>query len=129
MSKRFVIDAGPLIALGKISQIGLIEGLCSELVVPSGVAHEVAQGPGHDPARIWLEHDGRERIRELEIADTVLMSWDLGRGETEVLTWARHHVGYEGVIDDLAARRCATALQIPIRGTVGLLDSWYWPTR
>lgn len=37
-----------------------------------------------------------------------------------MLTWAHSHPGSEAVIDDLAARRCAGALSIPIRGTLGL---------
>ena len=47
--------------------------------------------------------------------------WDLGPGETAVLSWARRHAGFEALIDDRAARTCAAALGIPARGTLGVL--------
>jgi predicted nucleic acid-binding protein len=37
-----------------------------------------------------------------------------------VLAWAQVHSGSEAIIDDLAARRCAAAFNIPVRGTLGL---------
>ena len=48
-------------------------------------------------------------------------AWDLGPGETQVLTLARSTRGAVAVIDDLAARRCARTLAIPARGTLGLI--------
>jgi predicted nucleic acid-binding protein len=38
-----------------------------------------------------------------------------------VLAWGYAHRGTEVIIDDLAARRCAAALGIPVRGTLGLV--------
>jgi predicted nucleic acid-binding protein len=46
---------------------------------------------------------------------------DLGRGESAVLAFALAHPGAVPVLDDLAARRCAESLGLPIRGTVGLV--------
>jgi predicted nucleic acid-binding protein len=42
-------------------------------------------------------------------------------GESHVLPWAIRHPGSEVVLDDLAARKCAAALSIPLRGTLGVL--------
>jgi predicted nucleic acid-binding protein len=42
-------------------------------------------------------------------------------GESHVLTWALHHSGFAVLLDDFAARKCATALSIPVRGTLGVL--------
>ena len=44
------------------------------------------------------------------------------RGESTVLAWALAHPGARAIIDDLHGRRCAEALGIPLRGTVGLRD-------
>jgi len=44
----------------------------------------------------------------------------LGPGESSVLAWAHAHSGSEAILDDLAARRCASAFGIPVRGTLGL---------
>ena len=37
------------------------------------------------------------------------------------MSWGYHHPNTEVIIDDLAARRCAEALGIPVRGTLGLV--------
>ena len=46
---------------------------------------------------------------------------DLGAGESAVLAWAHAHPGSLAIVDDLAGRRCAAALRIPVRGTLGLV--------
>lgn len=38
-----------------------------------------------------------------------------------MLAWAHSHPGTEAIVDDLAARRCAASLGIPVRGTLGLV--------
>ncbi|NJL03251.1 MAG: DUF3368 domain-containing protein, partial [Spirulinaceae cyanobacterium SM2_1_0] len=48
-------------------------------------------------------------------------SWDLGLGESQVLSWVISHTGYEAIIDDLAARKAAKILQIPVRGTLAVI--------
>lgn len=45
----------------------------------------------------------------------------MGTGESEVLTWARQHTDFEALLDDRAARNCALAFHIPVRGTLGVL--------
>lgn len=51
------------------------------------------------------------------------MNWDLGAGESAVLTWGYVNPGTEVILDDLAARRCAAPLGIPARGRLGLVLS------
>lgn len=53
--------------------------------------------------------------------DPVIQAWDLGAGETSVLTYARLHPQYPAAIDDAAARRCARSLNIRTLGTGGIL--------
>ena len=38
-----------------------------------------------------------------------------------MLAWGEAHAGTEIIIDDLAARRCAATIGIPVRGTLGLV--------
>lgn len=45
----------------------------------------------------------------------------MGAGESSVPTWAYVHPGTEAIVDDLAERRCAAALGISVRGTLGLV--------
>lgn len=45
----------------------------------------------------------------------------LGLGESAVLALAHTHAGAEVIIDDMAGRLCAASLNIPVRGTLGLV--------
>lgn len=54
MVRRWVFDASPLIALGKIGLLDLPEALGAEWVILEAVAEEVKAGRGTDPAKVWL---------------------------------------------------------------------------
>jgi predicted nucleic acid-binding protein len=45
----------------------------------------------------------------------------LGAGESSVLALANEYPGKETIIDDLAGRKCAASLNIPVRGTLGIV--------
>jgi predicted nucleic acid-binding protein len=45
----------------------------------------------------------------------------LRAGESSVLALANQHHGTEAIIDDLAGRKCAASLNIPVRGTLGIV--------
>jgi predicted nucleic acid-binding protein len=49
-----------------------------------------------------------------------IQSWDLGPGETAVLSWAMARGGL-AIVDDMPARRCAIAHRIHVQGTLGLV--------
>jgi len=50
-----------------------------------------------------------------------ILSWDLGPGETQVISQAILHGADRVVIDDLEARRCAKAMGLAIIGTLGVV--------
>jgi hypothetical protein len=50
-----------------------------------------------------------------------ILGWGLGPGESSVLALAYANRGMEAIIDDLAGRRCASLLGIPVRGTLGIV--------
>ena len=54
MARRWVVNASPLIVLGKLGQLPLLTRLADELVIPADVAREVAAGPDEDPCKAWL---------------------------------------------------------------------------
>lgn len=119
MTERWVINASPLIVLSKINQQTLIWQLADELVVPNAVLTEITTGPADDPARMHLEALQLTVVTvELE---PIVTAWDLGAGESAVLSYATSHPGWKAVIDDGAARRCARALDIPLIGTLGII--------
>lgn len=121
MDRKWVTNSSPLIVLGKVSEITLLNKLSSNLVIPEGVAQELDLGPADDPARTWLHLDGSTFIRRLDKLPPLIMAWDLGKGETEVISWAYLHPDYWAILDDRAARNCALSLGIKVLGTLGVI--------
>jgi predicted nucleic acid-binding protein len=116
-----VFNASPLIFLAGAGLIDLVRLAGEPLSVPRAVVEEIERFGPTDPTVVALQ-----RTRWLNVVDpgatpAILERWDLGRGETSVLSWAYQHSGTTAVLDDLAARRCARALSIPVRGTLGLV--------
>lgn len=116
-----VVNASPLILLANVDRLLFLDMLSVKMVVPAAVAREIRAGPQKDAAQRWLEESGQRRICRLEHIDPVVAAWDLGAGESEVLTWARQNPGYEAILDDRAARDCATTLGLSVRGTLGVV--------
>jgi predicted nucleic acid-binding protein len=122
MPRRWVVNASPLIILAKIKQVHLLYELCEEMVIPAGVAEEIKRSPDeNDPARIWMRSNGKDFVRETGRIPPIISAWDLGLGESEVLSWANEHHGWEGILDDKAARNCAASLGVRVRGTLGII--------
>jgi predicted nucleic acid-binding protein len=116
-----VVNASPVILLARIGQISLLGELASEIVIPTGVALEVRVGPADDPAQLWLDGEGSGCIRDVGPVVPEVAAWDLGVGESQVLSWARQHPDFEAIVDDRAARTCAAALNLSVRGTLGII--------
>ena len=121
MTRKWVVNASPLIILGKLSQIELLTELADTLVIPEAVAQEIERGATNDPARLWLTKEGPSFIKKVPPIANTIANWDLGDGESHVLSWAATNKDYEAILDDLAARRCAQTLSIPVRGTLGIM--------
>ena len=119
MSERWVLNASPVIALARIGQERLLLDLPEEAVMPQAVAAEIKAGPPSDPARQALLSD-RFRIVEAPSLPEV-QAWDLGKGETSVLSLALSEPGWTAILDDRAARKCAKSLAVPIKGTLAVV--------
>jgi len=115
------VDASPLIFLTKAGRLDFLRLVADEIVVPDAVAAEIRRRGREDPtaqalaALPWLQVIGTPPV------PPVLQSWDLGPGESSVLTWCLAKPGTEAIIDDLAARSFAATHGIPVRGTLGLV--------
>ena len=119
MFGNWVINSSPLILLGRIGQLEWLPKLSEQLIIPNAVAQEIMAG-SDDPAKHWLSQDGQRYIHDVGTIPPIVVAWDLGSGETEVLAYALIYRDYSAVLDDRAARQCATVLQIPLRGTLGV---------
>ena len=119
--RRGVVNASPLILLGKIGRLDLLRPLTSSLLIPKGVKREVELGDPSDPARCWIASVPEDWLMDCLFTDPTVAAWNLGRGETEVLSYVRANPGFTAVVDDLQARECALSLDLPLQGTLGVL--------
>ncbi|HJQ24527.1 MAG TPA: DUF3368 domain-containing protein [Blastocatellia bacterium] len=119
--ERIIVNASPLIVLFKAGFSELLPQLFTDILVPVAVWDEVLAGGATDtaartlPATAWLK-----RV-EVSALPPILTAWDLGPGESQVLSLALDNPGAGVVIDDAAARRCAATLRVPLLGTGGIL--------
>lgn len=121
MSRRWVANASPLILLEKVDQLRLLRDLADELIVPDGVAQEVRVKPQGERLLDDLLSFSTARIESNVRIPQEIEVWDLGRGESEVLTLTVRTQGSRAVLDDLEARRCAQALGVGVIGTLGVV--------
>ena len=119
--EKVVINASPLILLFKSHFEWWLPKLFTEIIVPEAVWNEVSRGDDIASHKLYdyeLEWITRGLI---QIPEEVLI-WNLGDGESEVLSWSlNNEKRYRAVIDDRAVRNCAKTLGIPMLGTGGIL--------
>ncbi len=121
MAEIPAVNTSPLIFLTKGGFLELLQLVSPQIIVPIAVATEIQAYGATDTTAQALAATDWLVIQETPIVPAVIQSWDLGAGESAVLTWGYVHPGTELILDDLAARRCAAALGIPVRGTLGLV--------
>ena len=121
MAELPAVNASPLILLARAGLLDFLQLAGPEIVVPSAVADEIRREGPNDPAVRALEATAWLKVVDGPPLPAVIQGWDLGAGESAVLAWAHAHPGTLAIVDDLAGRRCAAALRIPVRGTLGLV--------
>lgn len=118
---QVIINSSPLIVLFKSQQANLLPQLFSDILVPEGVWDEITSSGQNDAAASQLASSSwAQRVEVGNIAQEIA-TWDLGKGESEVLSLALRNSGYAAIIDDRAARRCSQTLDIMTIGTGRLL--------
>lgn len=118
---RVVVNASPLIILSKSQLIELLPGLFREVLIPGAVWDEVTAGAGADTASRQLSAAAWARRVQVASIDPAVAGWNLGAGESEVLSLAMNEPGCRAMIDDRLARTCARTLGLPFLGTGGAL--------
>jgi predicted nucleic acid-binding protein len=121
MADRWVVNASPIILLGKAGVIHLLPSLCDELVVPAGVVAEIQQGRIADAGRAWLAGNGAQFVRPGPPLHAALALWNGGAGEAEVISWALAYPDFFAVLDDQAARRLATQQGVSVIGSLRVI--------
>ena len=62
-----------------------------------------------------------DRVVPAPPAPPSVTAWNLYDGESSVIAVSLQHSGSMAILDDLAARRCAQAMRLPMQGTLGLV--------
>jgi predicted nucleic acid-binding protein len=115
------VNASPLIFLTRADLLDLLQLAATEIAVPTPVAEEIRRRGPSDPGARALAETSWLQVVDAPAVSAAIQAWDLGPGESSVLAWCAARPGIEAIIDDLSGRRCANALGIPVRGTLGLV--------
>ena len=121
MTEHRVVNTSPLIYLSRANLLELLGDGAERVIVPQAVSDEIFAWPTADAAQLAIRSTSWLTTVPEESIPSLVAAWDLGKGETGVLTYGVSHPGSTLILDDLAARRCATSLNIPVRGTLGLV--------
>lgn len=121
MADRWVINASPVILLGKAEVIQFLPALCDELVIPAGVVGEVQSGQTTDAGRAWIAGPGRQFVRPSPRIHTALANWRGGDGEAEVISRAIQNPGFTAILDDRRARGLAVRSGVPVLGSLRIV--------
>lgn len=116
---RLIINSSPLIVLFKSQQAELLPQLFTDILVPSPVWDEITAAGVEDAAAVQLLSVSWAQRVEVEAIAPLVTTWDLGVGESSVLSQAlKTPANSASVVDDRAARRCAQ--------TLGIVTIGYW---
>lgn len=121
MRDVLVVNASPLILLSRIGRLDLLPALGGSVVVPHSVFMELQAGNHADGAADAVRANPSLVVFPDVAAPGLLLTWDLGAGETQVLAHCLARKGATAVLDDRAARRCAGAFDIAMLGTLGVV--------
>lgn len=115
MKGKIVINASPVILLHKADLEFVLPALFSSIIIPNGVMEEIS---------VHEEDDVAQRIRSrLDFTicgvtlEPLVQAWDLGKGETEVISFAYNDPSHIPVLDDSAAKACCRSLGLRTLGT------------
>jgi predicted nucleic acid-binding protein len=115
------VDASPLIYLARTGNLPLLKSLASSFAVPEPVWDEVRAKGADDAVVQTLRENPWLALVEPPPFPETLLTWDLGKGEAAVLSWALSRPGTLAVLDDQKARSYAQWHGIPVIGTLGIV--------
>jgi predicted nucleic acid-binding protein len=122
--KQIVCNASPLITLAKAGLLNVLPDLFQQIFCPQAVVDEIFAGPPEDVMRRMLQElSWLERV-SLNPPLSPLGVWRLGRGESEVIEYARLNPGNVALLDDRAARKVAAAVGVAVYGTLSIIARW-----
>jgi predicted nucleic acid-binding protein len=113
-----VLNASPSIVLLKSDLDDILPKMFGRIIRPDAVWNEITAC--NDKASENLKQAPWIKRKSIDIHERILV-WNLGPGESEVLSWSLRNHDDLAVIDDMAARKCSKSLKIRHIGTADLL--------
>lgn len=118
---RVILNASPIICLKKAGLIEILPAMFKEIVVPEAVNREIfVKRATHLKEELLTPYQWLRIVDDITIAPQVA-SWDLGQGESSVISFALEHPDFWAVLDDREARRCSMALHCRYIGSLGII--------
>ena len=120
MTDAWVINASPIILYARIGRLNVIERLAPRVIIPATVIEEIQAGIRKDgtvkDATAWALQYQQPDIS----IPTTVERWDLGQGESQVISFCLQGERW-AVLDDRMARRCISAHGLNMIGSLGMI--------
>jgi predicted nucleic acid-binding protein len=124
-----IVNASPLIFLTRLGLLDVLNEPGTDVRVPEAVLAELSFLDPDDPAAIAARSTRWIQVVPTPPIPDFIRAWQLGAGETSVLTLALAEIenetagekGLDVVLDDARPRRCAQALGLRVQGTLAFL--------
>ena len=127
MGIKVVVDTSPLIALSIVGKLDILKKVFDEIYIPEKVYQEVViKGEGLIGAK---EVKSAKWIKIKKVKVPLLYSpfiTGIDEGEIQVLALTREIDADFAIIDEYLGRNVAKALNIPVKGTLGILLIAYY---
>ncbi len=116
-----IVNASPLILLGKAGRLDLLRALGRDLLVPDAVLDELQAKGSDDPVAQSVESATWLCVVSVTVTPGSVVAWRLGAGESAVVACALQFSDSLVVLDDREGRRCAASHGIAMIGTIGVV--------
>ncbi len=113
-----VTDTSPLQYLYQTERLGLLKDLYGGILIPEGVAEEIAESRSLGYSLPDLSSTDWIQVTAVADRRVLRLASDLGKGEREALSLAVERPGATVLLDDRLARRMAQHLGLSFTGTL-----------
>lgn len=123
-----VADSSPLVILAKLGCFDLLNKLFRRLDISAEVYHEVVVAGAGLPGATEVANAKWVEVRNLQNQADLLaaqQNYALGVGELSTILLGKELHANAVLLDDYKARKLATAKGLQVRGSVGLLETFY----
>ncbi len=123
-----VADSSPLIILAKLGCFDLLNKLYSRLYISAEVQHEVVVAGAGLPGASELAKSNWIELKPLQNQADLLAAqqkFALGVGELSTILLGKEILADAVLLDDYNARKLAKEEGLQVRGSVGLLETFY----